>query len=271
MPIAKSVHGIQLSYEVTGDGPLVVVFQHGWGSTVRHYDAILKHLPVEGRKFITVDLAGHGASTNHDDAHGVAAYAQQLIDVVNDAGCDKFVTVGHSMGAKFNQYLRLIAPDRLLGQVSLAPSPAGFALEEATDEAINYLASNSGNPAGFEGVLRSLITEPVPEDFIKSWAAEAARIPSSILAASMHCIGHTDFEGDLAKSGAVVPTLVLAGKRDPIYHMDKVAERIPREAPHAVLRFMESGHDIPNERPLETSLIVDGFLSAIQSGLAAKA
>lgn len=265
MPIVHMADGLDISYEVRGEGPLAVVFQHGWGSTSRFFDRMLEHLPVEGRTFVALDLAGHGASSDHRDAHGVEPYARQLLAVADHAGLSRFVTVGHSMGGKFNQYLRLIAPDRLSGSVSLAPSPAGLATEEASDEAIGYLASLSGNPEGMAAMLRTLMTQQVPDTVVTSWAESAARIPSSVLAASMRAIGHTDFENELVASGVVPPTLVIAGRNDPIYALDKVRERIQREAPHAVFRVLDCGHDIPNERPLESALLVDGFLAAIGS------
>jgi non-heme chloroperoxidase len=265
MPFAQTANGLQLSYGVTGSGSLAIIFQHGWASTGHHFDQMLAQLPEEGRRYIALDLAGHGASTDHAQAHGIEPYARQLLAVADHAGAARFVTVGHSMGGKINQYLRLIAPDRLLGQVSIAPSPAGLVLEEASDTTINYLASMSGNPEGMAGVLRGIVTVPLSDEFIASWSTTAARTSSAVLAATLRSIAHTDFESELVAGGVIVPTLAIAGRHDPIYALDKVETRVRREAPHAVVRVLDCGHDVPNERPREAALLLDGFLAALES------
>lgn len=259
----RTPDGLELAYEVAGEGPLAVILQHGWASTRQHFELMLAHLPRQGRTYVCLDLAGHGESGDRPNAHSVAAYSAQLLAVADHLRLPRFVTVGHSMGAKFNQHLRLSAPARLLGQVAIAPSPAGLATEEASDEVIEQMSSLSGQPAGMEGMLRGLITAPVPDAFITKWAERAARIPASVLAASMRAIAQTDFEADLVSRGSKPPTLVIGGAADPIYVADAVTRRVARETPYATLRMLDCGHDVPNERPYETALLIDGFLAGL--------
>jgi pimeloyl-ACP methyl ester carboxylesterase len=263
MAFTTTSDGVRIAYESAGDGPLNVIFQHGWASTGAHFDLLRKELPLKGRRFAWLDLAGHGASEDSATAHTVESYAKQMLAVANALGMKNFVTVGHSMGAKYALYLRTIAAERLQGQISIAPTPAGLVQEEASDEIIAQYSSLSGSVPGMVQAFKMLITAPVSDVVVNGWAERAARIPAHVLASSMRAFARTDFEKQLDNSGRTPPMLVIAGAKDPIYPGDKIGARVSRETPNASFRLLDCGHDVPNELPYETALMVDGFLAGV--------
>jgi len=268
MRTARTPKGIQVVYWARGAGPLGVIFQHGWASVGAHYDALREHLPEEGRTFVTLDLAGHGSSSDAADAHSVESYSAQLLAVADAVGFERFVTVGHSMGAKFCQYLRIIAPQRLIGQVALAPMPASATRQAANEGEIEQFASLAGNPAALAQVLSRIVTRPVAPEVLQKWVANAARISKDVLAASMRAYSREDFAARLPRSAP--PTLVIAGNQDPIYPSNSVLEHTRRETPGAVFRSFDCGHDPPNELPREVALLIDGFLAGLNAGTTSK-
>jgi pimeloyl-ACP methyl ester carboxylesterase len=263
MPITRTSKGIQVAYTVAGNGPLGVIFQHGWASTGATFDSLRKRLPEEGRTFVALDLAGHGGSPDAQDAHSVDSYASQLLAVADAAGLKRFVSVGHSMGGKYCQYLRIVAPERLIAQIAIAPSPSGLAVEEASDEIIAQMAGIAGNREALTQMFRQIVKRPIPPEVEKSWIDHAAKISGDVLAASMRAFSREDIAAPLGRAGAAPPTLVVGGEHDVFYPAKALGERTRLETPGAVFRSFDAGHDLPNEIPGELGLLFDGYLAAL--------
>jgi pimeloyl-ACP methyl ester carboxylesterase len=263
MNIARTKRGVQVAFSASGNGRLGVIFQHGWASVGAHYDELRAHLPEEGRTFVALDLVGHGESPDVPEAHSVESYAEQLLAVADAVGLRRFVTVGHSMGGKFCQYLRILAPQRLIGQVALAPTPASATPQESSDEVIEQYSSAAGNPELFDQVVSQIIKKPPTPAVKAKWIKNASKISKSVLASSMRAYSRADFAARLPRVGP--PTLVIAGEKDPIYPADSVLEHMKQEMPDAVFRSLDCGHDLPNEMPREVALLIDGFLISLAS------
>ena len=267
MTITTSRDGTRVGYDVHSEGPLGVILVHGWSCSGRTWDAVLSELQKEGRQFVTVDLRGHGASTGDGLDHSVERYAEDVLAAADAVGFDRFVTIGHSMGAKYAQYLRVIARERIIAQVAIAPTPSTTVEEEAKDETIAAMASNAGDPEKFIGVLAYITKEPLPDEVARPLAEESATLTAEVLAASMRAFARTDFTEDLLAAGAAPRTLVVGGSADPIYHPDRLKERIAIETSGAALRIVDAGHDPLHECPRSVALIIDEFLTDVEAGL----
>ena len=90
--------------------PLFLV--HGAGGTHEHWPEALRRLP--GRRVISVDLPGHGASPPPGE-RAVPAYARRLVDLLDALGITRAVVGGHSMGGAIALTLALEAPERIAG------------------------------------------------------------------------------------------------------------------------------------------------------------
>jgi 3-oxoadipate enol-lactonase len=66
---------------------------------------------------VTYDLRGHRESGPSTDGYTLDGIAGDALAVADAAGLGEFVVVGFSMSAKFGQYLSLLAPDRVVGQI----------------------------------------------------------------------------------------------------------------------------------------------------------
>jgi sigma-B regulation protein RsbQ len=115
-------HGVTLS----GAGSTVLVFGHGFATDQR----VWRHIrPWADRYFRTMafDLAGCGPSGggSHDEFRHATldGYAEDLVDVLDAAGIDRCVYIGHDSGAMVGVLAALRAPERFERLVLLGPTP----------------------------------------------------------------------------------------------------------------------------------------------------
>jgi len=82
-----------------GDGGLPVVFLHSFGGDSSHWASQLDHLRHH-RRALAIDLRGHGKSAKPKDRdYSVDAFVRDLEVVVRELKLERFVLVGHSLGA----------------------------------------------------------------------------------------------------------------------------------------------------------------------------
>lgn len=264
MSATTSRDGVRIAYETTGDGPLGVVFVHGWSSSKSFWDPVIAELPLQGRQFVQLDLRGHGNSTVEGCDHSVVTYTEDILAAAAAASVERFVTVGHSMGAKYAQYLRVLAPERLIGQVAIAPTPSTTVDEESSEETIALMSSWSGDIEAMRSMFTHITKRPLPNEVVALLAAQAASVPAEVLASSIRAFSQTDVSGEIAEAPPAPPTLYISGTDDPFYSQQLHESRIREETPHASLMLLDCGHDPIHEKPHEVGLLVSGFLAALQ-------
>ena len=94
--VAISVDGVPIHYDVQGNGPIALVFVHGWCCDRHYWDRQVSHFPHY--TVVTLDLAGHGASGRDRARWTMPAFGQDVVAVVEQLGLKQVVLIGHSMG-----------------------------------------------------------------------------------------------------------------------------------------------------------------------------
>lgn len=94
---ATSPDGIRIAYETHGDGPVAVVFVHGWSCDRSYWKAQLEPISRQYR-VVAVDLAGHGESGLGRKDWTMAAFGGDVAAVVKQLDLRRVILVGHSMG-----------------------------------------------------------------------------------------------------------------------------------------------------------------------------
>ena len=261
--------GARLAYEVTGEGPAVVLV-HGFGLDMRMWDAQVHHLAARFR-VVRYDCRGFGASGPFDPA---AAYthAGDLMALLDHLGIGQAVLAGLSFGGRVVMQAALAAPDRVRGLVLMDavldgvpwdPDSAG-ALDEAARQ-----AQARGVLAGRAAWLAHPLFAAAREqpDVASQLAAMVGGYPGQ------HWTGHDPHQQTGprpidALEDLAMPVLVLAGERDVrgFREMSAVlARRIPGAQYHVVAG---AGHMINMEQPSAVNELLAGFLERLRPSAA---
>jgi 3-oxoadipate enol-lactonase len=117
------VNGIDLYYEVHGEGP-AVVFAHGAGG---NHLSWWQQVPVFMRQYrcVTFDHRGFGQSTDVPHAPGSQAFVQDLEGLLDYLGIEHAVLVAQSMGGRTCLGFTLAHPARVRALV-MADTTGGF-------------------------------------------------------------------------------------------------------------------------------------------------
>src|SRR5215208_4004289 len=105
---AATVDGVKIHSASAGSGRTTLVLVHGWTCDSSSWAS---QVPALSKKYrvLTLDLPGHGESgAPKDGKFSMDLFARAVEAVRAEAGTDKIVLVGHSMGAPvIRQYARL--------------------------------------------------------------------------------------------------------------------------------------------------------------------
>jgi pimeloyl-ACP methyl ester carboxylesterase len=269
------VHGIDVAVEEHGEGARPLVLVHGFTGFRQDFaPAIDPLLPTAGR-IITLDLRGHGASTNTgEEAHyTLDALAADVAATLAALGIEHCDLLGHSMGGMLAQRVALAAPERVASLVLLSTSAEPLAW---INEDMLALAARIGREQGMARVAE-IQRAMAPTDASRSepdrrlerewgaerfWAWRSARV-AAMDPAAYPALGRAmkyaiDFRAQLA--GIACPTSVVVGALDAefVAPSARIAEAI-RGAHHVVLS--EAAHQPQLEAP-------DAFLAALRGHLA---
>jgi 3-oxoadipate enol-lactonase len=259
-----SVPGARLAYEVTGDGPAVVLV-HGFGLDMRMWDPQAAHLAPRFR-VLRYDCRGFGASGPFDPATPYT-HAGDLLALLDHCGIGQAVLAGLSFGGRVVLQAALAAPGRVAGLVLL-------------DAVLDGVPWDPGSAAGLEEAARQARAHGL-------LAGRAAWLAHPLFAAARQ---RPDLAGLLAQMVAgypgqhwtgddphrttgtplidalpdlAVPSLVVVGDRDvPCFReMSAVlARRLPGARQEVIAA---AGHMVNLEQPAAVNALLGGFLNQL--------
>ncbi|MEX1255574.1 MAG: alpha/beta hydrolase [Dehalococcoidia bacterium] len=134
MPTAR-INGIDIHYEISGEGP-AVVFLHGLMGSIDRSRAVgdgLDGLEQRGFRLITYDARGHGASgfTENEADYTWEAHSRDLLGLLDHFGVERAAIGGGSMGAGVSYTFALAHPERVEKLMLIALPPLGEGFEPA--------------------------------------------------------------------------------------------------------------------------------------------
>ena len=151
-----------------------VVFLHGVTDSWRSWELVLPHLPPWIRA-LAPSQRGHGESDRPAD-YRARDFAEDIAAFGDALGLDRFVLVGHSMGATNAQRFAIDHPDRVRGLILVA-SFAGFSDNPVTEE--------------FWSSELSRLVDPIPEALARGFQVStlARRVPDEYLHVHTRVLG----------------------------------------------------------------------------------
>jgi pimeloyl-ACP methyl ester carboxylesterase len=108
--------GSRIHYKSYGKGREALVFVHGWTCDMSFWSGQIPAFEQRTR-VIAIDLPGHGQSDKPQVAYTMDLFARAVEAVMRDAGVERAVLVGHSMGTPVIRQFYRKFPEKTLGLV----------------------------------------------------------------------------------------------------------------------------------------------------------
>ncbi|NMO54515.1 alpha/beta hydrolase [Actinoplanes sp. TBRC 11911] len=265
-----SVDGGTIAYEVTGEGPLVVL-AHGMGDSRASYRFVVPQLVTAGYRVANVDLRGCGESSTGWPAYSRTAIAGDLAAVIRHLG-GPAVLVGQSISGGAATIVAATEPELVNGIVELAPFTRNQAIKLSDLRVKRYRAGMTRLLiTGLLGSVKawlSYLEVAYPGRRPADWDAQMDRIrremsePAKMKA--MQKMG-TSSAADAGAhlTGVRCPALIIEGSQDPDWGDPRAeGEAIVAAMPDATLELIEgAGHYPHTQYPDETSALILAFLS----------
>ena len=225
------VDGRRVGYREAGAGPPLLLL-HGVGSGAGSWLAQLTSLATQLR-VIAWDAPGYGESDGLPDrAPRAADYAAAALGLADALKLDRFVLLGHSLGAIMAAALCARHPERVLRLILSAPAAGyGKASAEERDARVGPRLSEMAllGPVGLaEKRARNLLAPNASAEAIAHVRSVMSQLRPDGYAQAYRLLGHADIFEDLRAIS--VPTLVMCGNADAVTPEDgcrRIAAAIP--------------------------------------------
>ncbi|MHC3469317.1 alpha/beta fold hydrolase [Streptomyces sp. 7R007] len=251
------VDGAALTYDDEGprDGDGVpLVFVHGWTANRHRWDHQIEHFGRK-RRVIRLDLRGHGDSTGKG-VRSVDELAADVLALLDHLEVDRCVLVGHSMGGMIAQTVTLAEPDRverlvLVDSISRMTYSRGRGLLMGLSTLVPYRLFVAAN-------IQRAFAPGYPREEIRKYVEASAATPKEVvmtLYGAMRAFDVLDRVGEIQ-----APTLLIHGYHDiqlPVKQMLRMAKAYP----HALVRIIDGGHELPVEKPAEVTAAIETFVT----------
>ena len=248
-----------------GHGPAFVML-HGFPDNGHIYDDLIPHLVAGGRRAITIDFLGFGASDKPADARYTFAQQRGDVEAVLDAlQLDKAVLVGHDAGGPAALNLALLHPERVASVVLMnvfygeAPGLLVpelielFSHKPLQSLAQHFLASPQEFAWLIEFQRQLLLDDAAPAGRMRYQDLLGPLIDANFRQQPSAAIAFAQMVSQLkdemaANTGRIValrrsevPVTLIWGRNDPYLHLS-TAVFLQSQLRHASLHALDAGH-----------------------------
>jgi len=268
---------IPIHYQVGGNGPLPLVFLHGFAASHTTWHDIIPFFPAERFRIFLLDLKGFGLSAKpRDGLYSIEEQAVMVRAFIREQGFPSVILIGHSLGggvalractqmqsesdpftveklvligcAAYPQRLpkffrRLKTP--LLGPLLIRLIPVRLMVRKTLSQV--FCDASFATPERFERYARYFRGKGIPY----------------AMRATVKCIdpGAYAHIGERYREISV-PALIIWGEEDRIIKL-KYGLRLHEDLTNSRLKIIEKcGHNPHEERPEETFAAMEAFLAA---------
>jgi len=246
-------------YEVGRGAPVVLV--HGLADDHRAWRRVVAPLMLT-RRVVLYDLRGHGGSPLGDADGSLAQLGADLVEVLDDAGLDRAVIAGFSLGGTIAMRAAIDAPERVAALALVGTS------SRVNKAARGWYEERAAMVERDDPELRKTLdgdTEDVyrnrPEEIEaglrirRESTADPRGFANACLA--MASLNERSLDDELGAIG--VPTVILAGDADQ-HCPPRASEIIAEKIPGGTMQVLEdTGHPLPVERPDEVADAILGL------------
>jgi pimeloyl-ACP methyl ester carboxylesterase len=200
------LNSTQIHYESHGKGKEALVLVHGWGCNLNHWRDQISELSKRNR-VIALDLPGHGLSDKPETKYDMDLFAAAIEAVMKDAGVERAVLVGHSMGTPVARQFYRKYPQKTLAIVIVDGGLRPFGTKEQREQ---FMAPLRG-PNWKEAVapMSAFMTSTLPEADKTRVKTSFESTPHHVLVSAMEAMGE---DALYATDKINVPVLAILAK-----------------------------------------------------------
>lgn len=258
------VHGVELALEDHGSGP-VLLLVHGYPLDHTMWRQQLNAFP--GWRTLAPDLRGFGRSTAPDIGYSMAAYADDLVALLDALGVGQAVLVALSMGGyvAFETLRRHRERIRALVLADTRAQPDTPEGRQARDASM-LTVRERGAAAIADAMLPRLVGQAASAGLREELRTMMAAAPVAGIAGALAAMRDRPDSRPLLPTLADLPTLVVVGAEDALTPPPD-SELMARGIPGA--RFVVltgAAHLTPMERPEAFNREVAAFLAEVGRG-----
>jgi 3-oxoadipate enol-lactonase len=261
--VRHDVGDVTLAVEARGDGPALLLI-HGFPldrSMWAHQIATLARW-----RRIAPDLRGCGFSDAPEQGYTMAAYADDLVRLLDRLRAERAVVAGHSMGGYVAFEMLRRHRERVMGLI-LVDTRAGADTSEGRKgrDALIEVARTQGPAAVAEHLLPRLVgrsTQRTQPQVLEQVREMARRTPVPGMVGALTAMrDRPDSTPHLAAID--VPTLVVVGEEDELTP-PPMARAMTSAIPSAAMTTIPgAGHLAPLEAPTAVTRVIAEFLEAV--------
>jgi 3-oxoadipate enol-lactonase len=254
MPLAR-INGIELYYEVHGEGSALVLAHGGGGSHLSWW----QNVPVLARRFrcVTFDHRGFGASRDLTDGPGPNAFVEDLRQLLDHLGIQRAALTGQSMGGWTVLGFAAAYPDRV-SALTLCDTSAGMDDPDVIRELAKLRDLTRGSLAN--ALTRAYAADFPTRDPVRCFLYQQisglnTHVPANLLPVLLKL--RNRFEPIVDRR---IPTMLVVGEEDalvPAPVMEMMAHRIPQAR---LIKVPGAGHSVYFEKPDDFNRILTDFL-----------
>jgi len=254
---------IRLRYELRGEGPTLVLL-NGLFQRLEVWNPLLPWL--EGFRILRYDMRGQGGSEAPPGPYPPQVHAQDLQELLEVLGIERYRIVGHSNGGVVAQSFALQEPKGLEALVLLCTTPWLDPLLRAKVQSWAWAFRQGGTRGRVEIMLpwtwgrAYLEAHPDRESLLQSMEAQAPSLEAQE-ALLEGFLAMPDFRPELGR--LKVPTLVISAEDDllfPPHYGAELAQRIPGAQ---FERLPGLGHSVLAEGASQLAPLLHSFFDAL--------
>ncbi len=193
--IAYDVHGPSKSLDRSGP---TLVFIHGWMCDRSYWRFQTPHF-AQNYRVITIDLPGHGQSSDSRQKWSMAAFGRDVASVVAASGSQTVILIGHSMGGPVAIEAARQMPGRVQAVIGVDTlKRPTFKRDKAEFEAMmSHLGANFY--AATHSMARDRYFHPASNPALADWvAADMASAPATIALDLVRALEDYDAPGGIS-------------------------------------------------------------------------
>lgn len=238
--------------ESYGEGPVRVVWLHGWARRAQDFTVAATMLAERGVASVALDLPGFGASPLPSQAGGARHYAELVVPVLRAISDEALVLVGHSFGGRIATVVASEHPDAVRALVL-----SGAPLLRSTAPSRAPAAYRAARWLHTKGLLGDARIEAARQKYGSTDYRRAHGLLRDVLVANVN----ESYEEELATLSA--PVAFVWGANDSDVPTDVATRAALLLQGEYTLRVLEGiGHLVPLEAPEELVDAVTKVLSA---------